>query len=67
MIQLANEYWKKHPNATYDEAISYYLSRCPRGKILSRTSWERIVRERELDPRKPGTKKRGKAKKTLQI
>ncbi len=67
VVQLAREYWEKYPKAIYDEVFSYYLSRCPRGKILSRESWERIVRERKLDPRKPGTKKRGKAKKTLQI
>lgn len=67
VVQLAGECWEKYPKAIYDEAFSYYLSRCPRGKILSRESWERIVRERKLDPRKPGTKKRGKAKKTFQI
>lgn len=67
VIQLARAYWKVHPQAKYDEVFNDYLAKCPLKKALSRPSWERIVRERKLDPRPPGSKKRGSAKKILQI
>ena len=66
LIELARAYWKAYPEVKYDEVFDNYLAKCP-GKLLSRQSWERIVRERKLDPRPSGAKKRGVAKKTLQI
>ena len=66
IIDLAMKYWKKHPSANHDEVFQDYLAHCPSGRILSRSSWERMVRERKLDPRSPKEKKRGRGKKTSQ-
>lgn len=66
VIDLAKKFWKTSPTAIYDEVYSDYLTKCPSSKLLSRPSWERIVRERKLDPRQSTQKKRRKGKKTLQ-
>lgn len=66
VIDLASKFWKKYPTAKRDEAFEDYLMNCPSGKILSRPRWDQIVRERKLDPRPAGSKKRGPGKKTLQ-
>ncbi len=66
VIELAKKFWKNHPTAIYDEVYDDYLAKCPSTKLLSRPSWERIVRERKLDPRSREQKKRRKGKKTLQ-
>ena len=66
VIDLAKRFWKSYPTAIYDEVYDDYLAKCPSNKLLSRTSWERIVRERKLDPRSREQKKRRKGKKTLQ-
>jgi hypothetical protein len=67
VMELAQKYWKVNPTASYDDVFNDYLCKCPHRKSLSRSSWERIVRKRKLDPRPPGSKKRGKGKKKLQI
>lgn len=66
VIDLAKQCWKAQPLAKRDEAYTHYLSNCPRGKTLSRSSWDRIIRERKLDRRPPESKTRGKSKKSLQ-
>lgn len=64
VIDLARLYWNMHPLAIYDEVFKDYSLKCPKGYKLSRQRWEQIIRERKLDPRPPGTKKRRKGKKT---
>lgn len=64
-VDLTSKYWKINPLANHDEAFKDYAAKCPAGKLLSRTRWDQIVRERHLDPRPNGAKKRGKGKKDL--
>lgn len=67
VIDLCTDYWKQNPLAKHDEVYQYYLLKCPSNKILSESSLKRIIRKRKLDPRPPGSKKRGKGEKTYQI
>ncbi len=66
LVDLTSKYWENHPNANHDKVFQNYRLKCPSAHILSRSTWNRIVRLRNLDPRPLSAKTRGKGKKTLQ-
>lgn len=66
VVQLARQFWNMCPQANRDMTYNYYFSRCPKERLLSRESFDRIVRKHKLDPRSKKEMKRGPGKKTLQ-